>query len=201
MKRRNSHSGFTLLELILVMLILAIAAAMVVPSLRTFAIARRTDNIVTSLLTLANYARIHAINEGRTYRMNFDTQAHSVWLTVQNGAVYEAPKSEFGDKVALPDGVSMNVTVVVMPNTLLMLPTNAQVTAVTPPTPFGRALAQPNSVMQVAHSDPGTYTEFQPNGRMDPILVRLTDSLGRQVNLGSQTTTETLHLLDKTELQ
>jgi prepilin-type N-terminal cleavage/methylation domain-containing protein len=200
MRRIPSHPAFTLLELILVMLIIAVAAAMVVPSLRTFAVARRTDNAVSSVLTLANYARIHCISESRTYRLNFDPPSDTLWLTAQNAGVFEAPTNDFGAHVKMPDGVSLQVTLVPQPNTLLVVPSTVQQNTVTITPPFGQPIAAQNPQVQNAHGD-GLYMEFQPSGRVDPVLVRLTDSLGKTVNIGCQSSTEAMHVLSAGEMQ
>ncbi len=198
--RNRTGSGFTLLELILVMIILAIAAAMVVPSLRTFAIGRQTDNAITTVLSLSNYARVHSISEGRTFRLNFDPQGTAMWLTAQNGGVYEAPHNDYGQRFEMPDGVKLDVMMQPMPNTQLVVPVDVQQTLVTPVVPYGQPLAESDTVVQNQHG-PGTYMEYQPSGRVDPIHIRLTDKLGRTVDLGCQSTTETIHVLTAAEMQ
>jgi prepilin-type N-terminal cleavage/methylation domain-containing protein len=200
MKRAYRQSAFTLFELILVMVILAIAAAMVVPSLHTFAVSRRTDNAVTTVLALSNYARVHSISEGRTYRLNFDQSANSLSLTCQNAGVYQPPKGDFGEKFPMPEGVRLTATVTPQPNMLLVVQPNVTQTTDQPAMPFGQPLAQQNNIVTNQH-DAGIYMEFQPNGRVDPTLVTLTDKLGKVVNIGCQSSTETMHVLSKTEMQ
>jgi prepilin-type N-terminal cleavage/methylation domain-containing protein len=202
---RRHPSAFTLLELIFVMVILAIAAAMVVPSLHAFAVGRQTDNAVSTVLGLANYARVHSISEGRVYRLNFDTHANTLNVTVQNNGVFEAPKNDFGSKFSMPDGVRLDVNVTPQPMVTVVAQQNntqqnlAQ-TAEQPTLPFGQPLAQQNSIVPNAR-DNGVYIEFQPTGRVDPVLVKLTDKLGKVIEIGCQTSTETLHVLGKSEMQ
>lgn len=182
------------------MVILAIAAAMVVPVLHTFAIGRQTDNAVTTVLSLSNYARLHSISDGKVYRLNFDTGARSVYLTVQNAGIFAAPKNDFGEKFSMPDGVKLDVTVMPQPTLLPAVQQDVTQTAVQPTLPFGQPLAQQNAVMQNPRDD-GVYIEFQPTGRVDPVLVKLTDKLGKVVNIGCQTSTDTVHVLSSTEMQ
>jgi prepilin-type N-terminal cleavage/methylation domain-containing protein len=200
MRQRPAHSAFTLLELILVMVILAIAAAMVVPTLASFAAGRRTDNAVSNLLAMANYARVHAVSEGRTYRLNLEPSSNSFWLTVQNAGTFQPPANEFGDKVVLTDGIKLDATVVPMPTMQLVFPPDVTPQANTITPPYGQVIAQPNSVMQVPRADASIYMEFLPSGRVDPIHIRITDKQGRVVDMGCQSTTEVLHVLTKAEM-
>jgi type II secretory pathway pseudopilin PulG len=104
-------SAFTLMELILVMLILTFVVAMIAPSLRGFAVGRNTNNMANALLMEAQYARSQAVNEGRTYRLNFDPQGRSFWLTVVNGATADTLASDLGKEVELPQGIQMRTDV------------------------------------------------------------------------------------------
>jgi prepilin-type N-terminal cleavage/methylation domain-containing protein len=192
--------GFTLIELILVMVIMAVAAALVIPSLRGFTIARTTDNATTLILSLAEYARVQAVSEGRDYRLNFDTQSETVWLTVLDDGTYGPPNNDYNEHFKLPKGMVMTVSVVPQPNTLPVIPTDAQQITAVPIVPFGQPVAEANSVVQIQHTA-GTYIDFFPNGRTDPALIILADQLGKQVNLGNQTSTEAMHLLSKEEMQ
>src|SRR4051794_32735853 len=76
--------GFTLIELILVLLILAIVAAMVAPTLRNYARGRDGPNTAAHIVTLANYGRARAIADGVVVRLNFDPTTARYWLTRQD---------------------------------------------------------------------------------------------------------------------
>lgn len=100
--------GFTLLELVLVMVILLVAAAIAVPSLSSFGKGRRTDNCAAQLVALTKWARTQAIATGMTYRLNIDPGKRTFWLTVQHDDVVESPGEEFGREFALPDEVTID---------------------------------------------------------------------------------------------
>jgi prepilin-type N-terminal cleavage/methylation domain-containing protein len=203
MRTSDKQPGFTLLELIMVMVILAIAAAIVVPTLRGFALSRATESATEQVLTLAHYGRTQAINEGRNFHLNFDTRAGQVWLTAldQNTNTYIPPTNEYGDRYTLPRGISLTVDVDPQPNTGLVQPASIQQSTVTPTPLYGQPIAaQSNAIIQNQHTD-GTYMEFQPSGRNDPAHMQLTDSLGTTVNLGCSTATESLHVLTSVELK
>src|SRR6059058_5139714 len=97
-RRRRTHpAGFTLLELILVMAIVAIIVAMASPMLRGFGEARRGDNCAAELVALTQWARTQAMTRGATFRLNVDPNARSYWLTVDKGdGLFVSPGSEFG---------------------------------------------------------------------------------------------------------
>ena len=99
----------TLLELILVMVILSTVLAMAAPSLRGFFTSRRTEDTAAQILTLTQLARSQAISEGIIYRLNFDTEQRTYWLTAQREGVFEALKTGFGQVFTLPKDIEMEL--------------------------------------------------------------------------------------------
>jgi len=97
--------GFTLLELILVMIILSTVLAMAAPSLRGFFGSRKTHDEAAQILALTQFARSQAISEGVIYRLNFDTQQRTYWLTAQQSGAFEQLKTEFGQIFTLPNDI------------------------------------------------------------------------------------------------
>jgi Tfp pilus assembly protein FimT len=92
----------TLLELILVMMILSTVLAMAAPSLRGFFVSRRGDDAAAQILALTQFARSQAISEGIIYRLNFDVQEHTCWLTAQKAGTYERLQTSFGKAYTIP---------------------------------------------------------------------------------------------------
>jgi type II secretion system protein H len=111
---RRSHSpssfasGFTLIELILVMLILSIVAALVVPSLRNFGTGRTNKDAADQIVNLTRYARDQAVIQAREYRLNFDPAHAVVWLTMEDGGVYQPPTDDFGKQFNVGQGESIS---------------------------------------------------------------------------------------------
>ena len=198
---RRRAAGFTLIELILVMVILAIISAVVVPTLWAFAEGRRAGDAAATIVAMANYARAQAAAEGTIYRINFDPRSDQVWLTEQKEGVFVAPtSSDYATPVTLPAGVRMDVQVT--PATVavpIARPDVVQSTDVTPP-PFGQPPGTPNTLVSVAHDGTGSYVEVQPGGRTDPCLIHITDSQGSVVNVGCATATDTMHVLKPGEM-
>ena len=99
--------GFTLLELVLVMLVLSVVLAMVAPSLSGFGAGREAEYAGAQVMTLSRWAREQAITDGRVYRLNFNPSTNTYWVSAQVGGVYERVNSDWGQDFSLPEGVTM----------------------------------------------------------------------------------------------
>jgi len=102
---RDSPRGFTLLELVLVMLIVTVLMAMAAPSLHGFYGSRRTAEAAAQIVALTRFARAAAANEGRVYRLYLDSHASAYWLVRQMGTEFVPPASDLGQVFSLPDGI------------------------------------------------------------------------------------------------
>ncbi len=112
---RALRCAFTLMELVLVMVVLAIVAGITAPSLRGFGINRQTDNAATLIVTLADYARTQAIAEGRTYRLNIDPDARAFWLSVQDSGAFVEPSNDYGRHFELSAGLEIQTNLTPQP--------------------------------------------------------------------------------------
>jgi type II secretion system protein H len=199
-----SIKGFTLIELIVVMIILAIVSAVVVPSLTSFRIGRANNNTAMQLVGLAQYARTQAVAEGRTYRLNFDLAQGQFWLTAADDTgVYQPASGDYAQRISIADGARMDVNVNPQPNTQMTIASTVQQNAVQlPPAVADPQVLQPNTLMQNARQQQdGLYVEFQPSGRTDPGLIKLTDRQGSLIEVGCLSATETFHVLSASEMQ
>lgn len=114
--RRRESSGFTLLELVMVMVILAIVAGAMAPSLRGFGIGRQTSNSADLIVGLADYAQTQAIAEGRTYRLNFDPSGQAFWLTAQENGAFVPLNNDYGQRFELSQGMSIQTNLPQQPD-------------------------------------------------------------------------------------
>lgn len=113
--RRSNPTGFTLMELILVMVILAIVVAAVAPSLRVFGVGRSNNDVATLIVSLAGYARTQAVTEGRTYRLNIDPPSRAVWLTADTNGDFQPPTSDLGSRYVAAEGIQLWTDVAARP--------------------------------------------------------------------------------------
>ncbi|MFC1494450.1 GspH/FimT family pseudopilin [Thermodesulfobacteriota bacterium] len=104
-----NSTGFTLLELILVMVIISTLLAIASPSLQGFFTSRRTNDAASNILSLMKLARTQAITEGRIYRLNLDTDKRSYWLTAVEEGIFNELKTEFGRTFILPVDTSVEL--------------------------------------------------------------------------------------------
>lgn len=107
LQRTKSH-GFTLIELVLVMVIAAVAMAIVIPTLSHSVQGRRCGDIAAQVCALAGYARTEAISQGTAYRLNFDPAGHEFWLTMQQGGEFVELGEEFGRHFAVPPELTIS---------------------------------------------------------------------------------------------
>jgi len=110
--RRIHHGragGFTLLELILVMVILSTVLAMAAPSLSGFFGSRQTHDTAAQILALTQLARSQAISEGIVYRLNFDTAERKYWLTAQQAGTFDELETGLGQIFTLPKDMVMEL--------------------------------------------------------------------------------------------
>ncbi len=110
MPRRSNNSGFTLIELVLVMLILATCAAIAAPSLSGFTRGRRLPNTAQEFVTTARWCRAQAVSDGITYRLNLDMGVGRWWVTKDDGTGtnFVTPTDQLMKiDYTVPDGIVM----------------------------------------------------------------------------------------------
>src|SRR5688500_1548470 len=104
---RTRSPGFTLLELILVMLLLTTLVAIAAPSLRGFRGWSRDRDAAVQLVAVTQYAKARAAADAKVYRLELAGRAYR--LTMQEGPQFIPSPDEFGRSVALPEGVSVEI--------------------------------------------------------------------------------------------
>jgi prepilin-type N-terminal cleavage/methylation domain-containing protein len=88
MRHWSHHRAFTLVELVLVMVVISVIAAIVVPMLNGTARGRRKGDTASQIVALARLARTQAVTEGKTYRLNIDPNGGSYWLSVRDSDAF-----------------------------------------------------------------------------------------------------------------
>src|SRR5882757_3932215 len=85
MNRRTRQSGFTLLELMLVMLIITIVLAMAAPSMRGWRRATNLKGAAEDFITVTRYARVQAVTNGAVHRVILEPATGRYYVAVQSG--------------------------------------------------------------------------------------------------------------------
>jgi prepilin-type N-terminal cleavage/methylation domain-containing protein len=108
---RRASGGFTLLELIAVLVLISTLLAIAAPSLRGFARGRRTADSAARILSLTHLARSRAASWGCVHRLNVDAETGTYWLTVQQAGAFVEIETDQGRRYRLPVGVSISLDV------------------------------------------------------------------------------------------
>jgi type II secretion system protein H len=90
---RVTAAGFTLIELIIVMTLIAFVTALVVPNLASFFRGRTLDHEARRLLSLTSYAHSRAIAEGLPIELWFDASTGAYGATVGAGFTEQDPRA------------------------------------------------------------------------------------------------------------
>jgi len=105
----NPRGGFTLIELILVILIVSVLIGLSVPLFRGTFSGLQLKNTSLNMAKLVSYARETAIVEKTVYKLNFDLKKGKFWLTrlesTDVGGVYKRISGRRGKIFFLPDGL------------------------------------------------------------------------------------------------
>lgn len=109
MARTHTTSGFTLVELVLVMLIITIALAVAAPSMSGFARGRVVSDAAGKFVAVTHFARTQAINDGAICRVNIDTTGGKYWVTEDDGEDFVPVESMGGQTFSVPTDVRMEV--------------------------------------------------------------------------------------------
>lgn len=105
MRYRPSQPGFTLIELVLVMVIIGAMLAVVAPSLGRMRARSRVDDTAAQLRSMVELARARAVADGRPTRLVVDTTEHLCWIEHLEGGGFVRTPASHGAKVELDDGV------------------------------------------------------------------------------------------------
>ena len=111
---RRHNLGFTLIELVLVLMVLALIATMAAPMLSGFVRSQRMPNAAQELATTARWCRVQAISEGITYRLNFDVDGGRWWVTKDDGTgtnFVPVTTAFMSDPYVLPEGVALSTDI------------------------------------------------------------------------------------------
>lgn len=107
---RRQPRGFTLFELVLVMVMISILMVVAAPSLRGFLAGSKSRDASENLLSITRLARERAIADRAVYRLFVDPQAGTYWLHVQQGEQFVPLGTDFGQTYTLPEGMRIELS-------------------------------------------------------------------------------------------
>ncbi len=107
--RNSASSGFTLMELVLVLVVISVVLALSAPTLRGFFASRQTADAAAAVLSLTQWASSEAITQGHRCRLNVDPSAGTCWLTVEQMGAFVEPNWGAGRHWRLPDGAAISL--------------------------------------------------------------------------------------------
>lgn len=95
--------GFTLIELVLVMLIIGLLLAIVAPALGGLLRSQRMDQSARIVAALIKEARVRSAADAKPYRLVIDTEDNTCWIEVLTPEGFERPQMSYGQKIELGD--------------------------------------------------------------------------------------------------
>jgi prepilin-type N-terminal cleavage/methylation domain-containing protein len=175
--RRPRHGGFTLIELILVMLLLTIIVGTAVPSVKGYLGWSRSRDSISLVVSLTQYARSKSAADAKAYKLCAD--GTTCWLEVQLGENFQRVTDELGEPVIVPEGASVEF----MPGA------NRNAPAVNVASTDAAALSANDGIV------------FYPDGRVSSGLIRYTSPAGVQSYLASPSPAESFRVMPPQEAQ
>jgi type II secretion system protein H len=85
MKRSARHRGFTLLELLLVMMIITVVLGLAAPSLRGWRRATNLKGAAEDFITITRFARVQAVASGTVHRVVLEPASGRYFVAAQSG--------------------------------------------------------------------------------------------------------------------
>ena len=107
--RKRSRSGFTLIELVLSVLIIAVLVGVSMPLFRAQFSDLELRNSCYNIAKLISFAQRKAVGEAMFFKINIDSDTSRYWLTAgKDLKTFERLKSKYGRVYSLPKHVEIN---------------------------------------------------------------------------------------------
>jgi prepilin-type N-terminal cleavage/methylation domain-containing protein len=191
MQHRSRRDGFTLIELVLVMFIIALLSGILAPALIRFTTGRAVENVGRQIVAMARRARSQSISEARDYRLCFDQASGQLWLSADAGG---GNWQNVDARYTVPDGVKIQLSQTntgAAPAPVVQMPWAPSITP--------QQFSQPVQLLDGTTVGAGTIwvfpptqkvIEFRPSGRTDPAAFVVTDSSGHSTQVACNSPTD-----------
>ena len=107
MTRVARHSGFTLLELVLVMVIILVVMGMAAPQLRSWGRGSKIRDCADDFVSTTKWARVQSAAKGTICRVNVAADSFSV--SYQSGQQFVEDENRLSHPVLVPSGAHLEV--------------------------------------------------------------------------------------------
>src|SRR5688572_22434587 len=105
--RRHLRRGFTLIELVMVLVVVAAALAVAAPSLGGWRRGQRLQSAGDEFLAVARHGRALAIANAQVHRLYVDPANGTYWLMAADGQQFVNLGTGMGRVFALPEGCTI----------------------------------------------------------------------------------------------
>lgn len=115
LNKQQKQSGFTLIEVILVVIVLSVIAAVTIPNFSTSYRHFQLKSAAEQLMYVMRYAQSRAVSKNIMVRLEFDDNNSKYWLTEQdeelsgNEIVYKRVSGRLGKRYSLTNKESLEV--------------------------------------------------------------------------------------------
>ena len=199
--------GFTLIEIMIVLALIAILSSIAMPALRGFAASTRLKSTAHAIRNILNFARDMAITERASYLVVFDLTSNRYWLASSetfNPAAPSTPLTAGPSSVQPAEQSTANQEATALQpmassrtNAILGIPQQ-------PGHNVNLARMITNHNFQTIEIDAGVdYVYFSPVGSSEDAVLYIQDSRGQTMSLTIENATGRVHLekIDSEQLE
>ena len=190
------ETGFTLIEVMLVLTLIVILSSVTMPSLRGFAGSTRLKSSASAIRDMLHFARDMAITEGTAYLVVFDLDQNRYWLASSETFV----ASDLAASLVVNASNSINQTQAQPSESSQPVVSRTSMILGIPQEPnhnirLSQMVINRNS--QLRHIDSGIdYIYFSPTGSSEETILYIQDQDGRVVSIGVEAASARVRIQD-----